>query len=200
MLLELIRWSISEPYSNFSFVNINSSIISITAVRNQRILHARNEIPATEYYQKLVSFRVNRENAFDQISPVETRLNIPGRVIHLIRFGDESNNRYVPYYKSRMFREIHVCLDSIQDHSIKTLSDVLPKVVYEYENASTAVSNDDDGNMSVQSENSFGGDISEEPWFVAFSFPRGIISSLMPTLLAIAAGKICVKHCCLVVS
>lgn len=90
-----------------------------------------------------------------------------------------------------MFREIHVCLDSMQDHSINTLSDVLPKVVHEYENASTAVSNDDDvGNMSVQSENSFGGDISEEPWFVAFSFPRGIFASLMPTLLAIAAGKI----------
>lgn len=96
-----------------------------------------------------------------------------------------------------MFREIHVCLDSIQDHSIKTLSRVLPKVVYEYENASTAVSNDGDGNMSVQSENSFGGDISEEPWFVAFSFPRGIFASLTPTLLAIAAGKIvCVTLSC----
>lgn len=172
---------------------------SITAVRNKRILHARNEIPVTEYYQKLVSFRLNRENAFDRISPVETRLNIPGRVIHLIR-GDESNNRYVPYYKSRMFREIHVCLDSIQDHSIKTLSDVLPKVVYEYENASTATSNDDDGdgNMSVQSENSFGG-VSEEPWFVVFSFPRGIFASLMPTLLAVAAGKIA-NETCLVIS
>eukprot|EP00986_Skeletonema_menzelii_P010575 scaffold5186_cov152-Skeletonema_menzelii.AAC.2 len=156
-------------------------------VRNKRILHARNAIPDTEYYQKLVSFRENRENTFDRISPIETRLNIPGRVIHLIRFGDEANNRYLPYYKSRMFREIHFCLDSMKDHSIKNLSDVLPTVVSEYENTSTAASNDDDDDISVQSANSFGGDISEEPWFVTLSFPQGIAASLIPTLLALGA-------------
>ena len=163
-------------------------------VRNKRILHARNAIPDTEYYQKLVSFRENRENTFDRISPIETRLNIPGRVIHLIRFGDEANNRYLPYYKSRMFREIHFCLDSMKDHSIKNLSDVLPTVVSEYENTSTAASNDDDDDISVQSANSFGGDISEEPWFVTLSFPQGIAASLIPTLLALGAGKIYTCH------
>ena len=156
------------------------------AVRNKRILWPRNAIPKTEYYQKLLSFRESREQVFDQISPVERRLNIPGRVIHLIRFGDEANNKYLPYYKSRMFREIHLCLDSMKDHSIRDLSNLLPTVVKEYENSSTAASNDDD-DISVQSENSFGGDISEEPWFVTFSFPQGIFASLIPTTLAFGA-------------
>jgi hypothetical protein len=76
----------------------------------------------------------------------------------------------------------------MKDHSIKNLSDVLSKIVSEYENTSAKVSNDDD-EVSVLSENSFGGDISEEPWFVVFSFPRGLVASLIPTLLAVAAGK-----------
>jgi len=166
-------------------------------VRNKRILYARDDIPITEYYQKLVSFRQNRELVFDQLSPVDTRLQVPGRLIHLIRFGDDANNRYLPYYKSRMLREIHVCLDSMKDHSIKNLSVVLPKIVSEYENSSTTVSNDDDDvdDISVQSENSFGGDFTEEPWFVTFSFPHGLVASFVPTLLAVAAGKISCGTC-----
>ena len=77
----------------------------------------------------------------------------------------------------------------MKDHSIRNLSNVLPTVVSEYENTSTALSNDDD-DISVRSENSFGGDISEEPWFVTFSFPQGIVASLIPTLLAFGAGMI----------
>lgn len=174
-----------------------SSIVTTTAVRNKRILYARDDIPITEYYQKLVSFRQNRELVFDQLSPVDTRLQIPGRLIHLIRFGDEANNRYLPYYKSRMLCEIHVCLDSMKDHSIKNLSVVLPKIVSEYENSSTTVSHDDDDvdDISVQSENSFGGDFTEEPWFVTFSFPHGLVASFVPTLLAVAAGKISCGTC-----
>lgn len=159
----------------------------MTIVRNKRVLYARNDIPNTEYYQKLTSFRERREQSFDELSPIETRLNIPGRIIHLIRFGDEANHRYLPYYKSRKFSEIHLCLDSFNDHSIKNLSTILSKVVSEYENTSSTVNDDDD--ISIQSENSFGGDISEEPWFVLCSYPRGVVSSFLPTLLAVAAGK-----------
>lgn len=182
-----ISRAVVEQRALSSLISISSST-TFTTVRNKRVLYARNEIPNTEYYQKLKEFKESRERVFDQLSPVDTRLNIPGRVIHLIRFGDDTNNRYLPYYTSRKFREIHFCLDSMKDHSIKNLSDVLGKVVSEYENTSANVSNDDD-DISVMSENSFGGDISEEPWFVVFSFPRGLVASLIPTFLAVAAGK-----------
>ena len=48
---------------------------------------------------------------------------------------------------------------------------------------------DDDDDISVQSENSFGGDISDEPWFEMCSYPRGILASWIPIIFAIAAGE-----------
>ena len=158
-------------------------------MRNKRVLYARNDIPDTEYYQKLLSFRQSREHSFDYLSPVETRLSIPGRVIHLVHCGGETSNKYLPYYTSRNIREIHMSADAMKDHGIRNLADILARVVSEFENSSSTESHDDD-DISVQSENSFGGDISEEPWFVMCSYPRGIIASWIPIIFAVAAGKV----------
>jgi len=159
-------------------------------VRNKRVLYARNDIPSTEYYQKLLSFRESRQRVFDELSPVETRLSVPGKVIHLVRFGDEANHKYLPYYKSRDFREIHLAQDSFKEHSIRNLVDVLESLVSEFEASSPIPhEDDDDDDISVQSENSFGGDISDEPWFEMCSYPRGILASWIPIIFAIAAGE-----------
>lgn len=155
------------------------------------MLYARNDIPSTEYYQKLLSFRESRQRVFDELSPVETRLSVPGKVIHLVRFGDEdeTKNKYLPYYKSRDFREIHLAQDSFKEHSIRNLVDILESLVSEFETSSPRPHEDDDDDISVQSENSFGGDISEEPWFEMCSYPRGILASWIPIIFAIAAGE-----------
>lgn len=162
-------------------------------MRNKRVLYARNDIPSTEYYQNLLSFRESRQRVFDELSPVETRLSVPGKVIHLVRFGDEANNKYLPYYKSRHFQEIHLAQDSFKEHSIRNLVDILESLVSEIETSSPGPHDDEEEEkeeyISVQSENSFGGDISEEPWFEMCSYPRGILSSWIPIISAIAAGK-----------
>lgn len=158
-------------------------------VRNKRVLYGRKDIPPTEYYQRMISFRERREQAYDQLYPVESRLHIPGRVIHLVRVGDETDNKYLPYYTTRKIGEIHFCSDSVKDHSILGASEILGRVVSEFENVSSIVSHDDD-DISVQSENSFGDDsISEDPWFMWCSHPRGLLVSLLPTILAVLAGK-----------
>lgn len=159
-------------------------------MRNKRVLYARNDIPSTEYHQKLLSFRESRQRVFDELSPVETRLSVPGKVVHLVRFGDEAKNKHLPYYKSRHFREIHLAQDSFKEHSIRNLVDILEIIVSEFETSSRGPhEDDDDDDISVQSENSFGGDISDEPWFEMCSYPRGILASWVPIIFAIAAGE-----------
>jgi len=49
--------------------------------RNQRLLYSKDKIPVSEYSKELDSFIEKRRRTFDVISPIESRLNIPGRII-----------------------------------------------------------------------------------------------------------------------
>ena len=49
--------------------------------RNQRLLYPKDKIPVSDYSKELDSFIEKRKRTFDVISPIESRLNIPGKII-----------------------------------------------------------------------------------------------------------------------
>lgn len=79
--------------------------------RNKVLLYPRGEIPRSDFVMKLESFAENRVRVFNEIEPIEKRLNIPGRIIHLVH---AHSGKYLPYYESfTSLREIDLSLDVI---------------------------------------------------------------------------------------
>jgi hypothetical protein len=82
--------------------------------RNKLLLHPKDKIPETDYSNKLDSFKEKRKIIFDEISPAEARLNIPGRIIHLVPSMDRRGNyseKCLPYWESReSLREIELSI------------------------------------------------------------------------------------------
>jgi hypothetical protein len=72
--------------------------------RNKLLLHPKDQIPETDYSIALNAFIEKREIAFDVMSPPEARLNIPGRIIHLVHAmgrGGNYSEKCLPYWESR---------------------------------------------------------------------------------------------------
>jgi len=65
--------------------------------RNKRLLYSKDSIPLSDYSKELEEFKVKRKKIFDDLSPVSSRLNIPGRIIHLVHAMDAKGN-YVDKY------------------------------------------------------------------------------------------------------
>ena len=82
---------------------------------NKMLLYPRDQIPESEYLRKLTSFGQTRAESLNETDPVESRLNIPGKVIHLVRETGRSGNfknKYIPYWESSYaLREIELSLE-----------------------------------------------------------------------------------------
>jgi len=65
--------------------------------RNKILLCLKDDIPLSDYSKELEEFKVKRKKIFDDLSPVSSRLNIPGRIIHLVHAMDAQGN-YVDKY------------------------------------------------------------------------------------------------------
>lgn len=73
-------------------------------LRNKRLLYPTNAIPDSQYYRELKAFSDERKRIFNEISPVEASLHIPGRIIHLAHSTDSSGqyiNEYTPWWASQ---------------------------------------------------------------------------------------------------
>mmetsp|Transcript_56208 Transcript_56208/g.119523 ORF Transcript_56208/g.119523 Transcript_56208/m.119523 type:complete len:456 (-) Transcript_56208:33-1400(-) len=169
------------------------------AVRNKRLLHSKNEIPMTDYFKELKSFQKNRMRIFNEMCPLETSLNIPGRIMHLVHaVGQSGINKYLPYWESsRSLREIDLSLEVMKEHGIDNLVIILNTIANEFENASKGVAevdDDDDDDDSVEpvedmdfDETLYQRDFSaDDRWFILCSRPHGSVS-LISMVLAIAA-------------
>lgn len=78
--------------------------------RNRQILYPKHQIPASDFSEELESFHQHRKRVFTEINPIETRLDIPGRIIHLVR----SSDKYVPHWASLLsIRDIELSLKGI---------------------------------------------------------------------------------------
>ena len=68
----------------------------------------------SDYSKELEEFKVKRKKIFDDLSPVSSRLNIPGRIIHLVHAMDAQGNyvnKYAPYWEGlSSLREIELSL------------------------------------------------------------------------------------------
>lgn len=82
------------------------------AARNGKLLFTRDQIPESDYFKELELFEQNRIRLFNELDPVESRLNIPGKIIHLVHDMDRSGkhkNKYIPYWESLLsLREIEL--------------------------------------------------------------------------------------------
>ena len=83
--------------------------------RNRRLLYPKDKIPSSAFHSALMSFQEKRKIAFDELSPAESRLNIPGRIIHLVHAMDRKgveSKKYLPYWESRKaLREISLSVE-----------------------------------------------------------------------------------------
>ncbi|KAL7542003.1 hypothetical protein ACHAXR_011417, partial [Thalassiosira sp. AJA248-18] len=166
-------------------------------VRNKKLLYPKNAIPMSEYFQELKSFQQKRERKFNQSSPVETRLNLPGRIIHLVHGID---NKCLPYWKSpQSLCEIDLSLAVLKEHNMDNLVIMLNKIASDFDNALKGISeegndddDDDDDDETFEPDNGFDEFLyrndfsSDDRWFILCSRPHGSVS-LIPTLLTIAA-------------
>ena len=81
-------------------------------IRNKKILCSKENIPESLYSEELEKFRSHRKRIFNEVDPVETRLNIPGRIIHLKHVSGKSSLKYVPYWESLLkLREVELSLE-----------------------------------------------------------------------------------------
>ena len=72
------------------------------AARNGKLLFTRDQIPESDYFKELELFEQNRIRLFNELDPVESRLHIPGKIIHLVHDMDRSGkykNKYIPYWE-----------------------------------------------------------------------------------------------------
>mmetsp|Transcript_4757 Transcript_4757/g.10533 ORF Transcript_4757/g.10533 Transcript_4757/m.10533 type:complete len:457 (+) Transcript_4757:144-1514(+) len=165
-------------------------------VRNKRLLHSKNEIPASEYFKELQLFQQNRRRTLNEMYPIETILNIPGRIIHLVHWPNVGINKYLPYWESpRSLREIDLSIEVIKEHGIDNLVTILNKIATEFENASKGIpEEDDDDDGTLEPEEHINVDeylcrsdfSADDRWFILCSRPHGLSSSI-PLLLVIAA-------------
>jgi hypothetical protein len=169
----------------------------------KKLLHDKDSIPShTDYYRQLQSFRIMREKEVKERFPPETRLTIPGRIIHLKHCLDDDGNltkNYAPHWETNdSFNELTLNLQAVQDHSIDNLVEQLSKIAAAYEDmhsgnkvVSDYPMNDPKSlrkaHMSTLQQEHIEDDIDDEGrFFVLCSRPHGL-SSLLPTVSSIAA-------------
>lgn len=165
--------------------------------RNKKLLYPKDCIPSSEYYKKFESFRQKRKRAFEELSPTESRLNIPGRIIHLVHAMDgngKCSDRYLPMWESlQNLREIDLSIEIMKQHSIENLVNILEVIAKDYANASQGISEEGDdasqgsNNVHAYYSGCYDNDFSaDDRWFVLCSRPHGSVS-LIPTLISVAA-------------
>ena len=94
-------------------------------IRNKKLLYSKEDIPESFYSKELEKFRSHRKRIFNEVDPVETRLNIPGRIIHLKHVIDKSGKslqKYVPYWESLLkLREVELSLEVLVSRKFRLL-------------------------------------------------------------------------------
>lgn len=163
----------------------------------QMLLYDKENIPThTAYYTKLLNFRRIREKEVKERYPPETRLTIPGRIIHLKHMVDDGNltkQKYAPYWESHdSFNEIVLNLAAVQEHSVENLAFHLKSIAQAYEDGLSGVNAqdyhvEDPELLRVSQSLSMYQEIDDdEHWFDLCSRPRGS-STLLPTLFSVVA-------------
>ena len=64
--------------------------------RNADILYSVEEVPTSDYSEAVKSLKETRIRDFNVISPVEQRLDVPGKIIHLVHV--DRSDKYLPYW------------------------------------------------------------------------------------------------------
>jgi len=78
--------------------------------RNKKILYPKGQVPKSDYSKELESFYKRRKRVFTEMNPIESRLDIPGRIIHLVKCSD----KYVPHWASLLsLRDIELSINAI---------------------------------------------------------------------------------------
>ena len=78
--------------------------------RNKKVLYPKGQVPESDYSKELESFHKRRKRVFTEMNPIESRLDIPGRIIHLVKSFD----KYVPHWASLLLlRDIELSINVI---------------------------------------------------------------------------------------
>ena len=78
--------------------------------RNKKMLYPKGQVPESDYSKKLELFRKRRKRVFTEMNPIVSRLDIPGRIIHLVK----SSDKYVPHWASLLsLRDIELSVNAI---------------------------------------------------------------------------------------
>lgn len=166
--------------------------------RNEDILYSSGEVPPSDYCNAVKSLKERRFHDFNSvISPLEQRLDIPGKIIHLVHV--DRSDKYLPYWESRhALREINLGTKIVMEHSADRLVSILRTIVDDFEEVAMGQGElISDGSLDVTSANDtyepcYGAGFSaecysaEDRWFIICSCPLGLVS-LVPTLLSITA-------------
>lgn len=165
--------------------------------RNRRLLCPKDEIPTnTHYFKELESVRDTRERMLEEQFPVETRLDIPGRIIHLVRaVGRKEAKRikYLPYWASAdSFRELDLNTTAIGEHNMDRLVEYLDNIADLYSSGFAGIDVADDDDDSIPSSTNLNHRSSDDTaaddrWFIFCGRPHGSVT-LIPTFLAVAAA------------
>lgn len=147
----------------------------------KRLLHDIDTIPQTEYYKQCLMFRGVREKDVKERFPTETRLTIPGRIIHLKHSidydGNLSKQKYTPYWESHdSFNELTLNLAAVQEHSIDNLVLHLNEIALSYnDEKGFRMSNVEELRAThgdyIQDHNDIQNDAG---WFILCSLPHGL--------------------------